>query len=269
MPSILDVARRNERLYSRPLFMPCRWGIDHERFADRSRRTARLLAGFASSALAAVAPDFMAKLTAESRPLEDRVRDGARRPYQVMQLLGVNAGQTLLDVGAGGGWFTRVLSAATGSSGKVIAQFGPRALQTRERQGAERPRSTARQHRSVLRQCRRTPGQQRRRCRHGAQHAPHERRARRPVSQGDSHRAEAGRPCSDHRPRRCPQRRTTPAAPHAAVRRETWIQQAGFEIVTESDILRTTADDHTLSAEDPILGRDVDQFIFIVRKPQR
>ena len=83
----------------------------------------------ASSALAAVAPDFVAKLTAESRPLEDRVRDGARRPYQVMQLLGVNAGQTLLDVGAGGGWFTRVLSAATGPSGKVIAQFGPRALQ--------------------------------------------------------------------------------------------------------------------------------------------
>ena len=50
---------------------------------------------------------------------------------------------------------------------------------------------------------------------------------------------------------------------------KTWIQQAGFEIVTESDILRTTADDHTLSVEDPILGRDVDQFMFIVRKPQR
>ena len=82
-----------------------------------------------SSAFAALAPDFVEKLTAESRPLEDRVRDGARRPYQVMQLLGVNAGDTLLDVGAGGGWFTRVLSAATGPSGKVIAQFGPRALQ--------------------------------------------------------------------------------------------------------------------------------------------
>jgi predicted methyltransferase len=85
--------------------------------------------GATSSALTAVAPDFVAKLTAESRPLEDRVRDGARRPYQVMQVLGVDAGQTLLDMGAGGGWFTRVLSAATGPSGKVIAQFGARALQ--------------------------------------------------------------------------------------------------------------------------------------------
>jgi len=50
---------------------------------------------------------------------------------------------------------------------------------------------------------------------------------------------------------------------------KTWIQQAGFEIVAEPDILRTTADDHTLSVDDPILGRDIDQFMFIVRKPQR
>src|SRR5690606_35072025 len=53
----------------------------------------------------------------------------------------------------------------------------------------------------------------------------------------------------------------------ADVRR--WIEEAGFEIVQESDILRTTADDHTLSATDPILGRDVDQFLFLVRKPER
>jgi len=48
-----------------------------------------------------------------------------------------------------------------------------------------------------------------------------------------------------------------------------WIEAAGFEIVEESDILRTAADDHTLSADDPILGRNVDRFLFVVRKPQR
>jgi predicted methyltransferase len=48
-----------------------------------------------------------------------------------------------------------------------------------------------------------------------------------------------------------------------------WIQAAGFEIVAESDILRTTADDHTLSVDDPRLGRDIDQFLFIVRRPAR
>src|SRR5690606_6868010 len=48
-----------------------------------------------------------------------------------------------------------------------------------------------------------------------------------------------------------------------------WLREAGFEIVEESDILRTTADDHTRSAVDPVLGRDTDQFLFIVRRPQR
>lgn len=48
-----------------------------------------------------------------------------------------------------------------------------------------------------------------------------------------------------------------------------WIQQAGFEIALDSNLLNTPADDHTLSADDPILGRDVDQFLFIARKPQR
>src|SRR5690606_27302667 len=86
------------------------------------------LSGLASRAFA-VAPDFMDKLAADSRPTEDKVRDGARRPYQVMQLLGVEEGMTVLDVGAGGGWYTRVLSAAVGPDGHVISQFGPRALQ--------------------------------------------------------------------------------------------------------------------------------------------
>jgi predicted methyltransferase len=50
---------------------------------------------------------------------------------------------------------------------------------------------------------------------------------------------------------------------------KTWLEQAGFEIAAESDILRTTADDHTLSVDDPRLARDIDQFMFIARKPQR
>jgi len=32
--------------------------------------------------------------------------------------LGVDAGMTVLDVGAGGGWFTRVLSGATGRAAR-------------------------------------------------------------------------------------------------------------------------------------------------------
>ena len=54
----------------------------------------------------AIAPDFIEKLQAEARPAEDKARDGARRPYQVMMLLGVEEGMTAVDIGAGGGWWS-------------------------------------------------------------------------------------------------------------------------------------------------------------------
>jgi predicted methyltransferase len=186
-----------------------------------------------------------------------------------MQLLGVNAGETLLDVGAGGGWFTRVLSAATGPSGKVIAQFGPRALQRENGQEqknlaaslgnteaffgnvAELPPSSVDAAVTALNM-----------------HHMNAERAGPYLREILAVLKPGGRAAIiDHV--------GVPTANNAQLHRmlpsdvRTWLQQAGFEIAAESDILHTTADDHTLSAEDPILGRDVDQFLFIVRKPQR
>ncbi len=79
-----------------------------------------------ASANADLAPDFMDKLVSEDRPEADRIRDGSRRPYQVMSLLGVDAGMTVMDIGAGAGGMSCLLRWL---QGKVIAQFGPRALQ--------------------------------------------------------------------------------------------------------------------------------------------
>lgn len=225
--------------------------------------------GLTSTAFAAVAPDFVEKLTSETRPLEDRARDGARRPYQVMQVLGVNAGMTALDVGAGGGWFTRVLSAAVGPSGKVIAQFGPRALQ---RDNGKEPKDLAA-----------SLGNTEASFTGVADIAPnsidvavtalnlHHSNAERAVPYLKEILAvlkPGGRAAIiDHI--------GTPENDNAKLHRllvsdiKAWVEAAGFEIVAESDILRTTADDHKLSAEDPILGRDVDQFLLVVRKPQR
>jgi predicted methyltransferase len=227
------------------------------------------LLGSAGTALAALAPDFVAKLTADSRPLEDRVRDGARRPYQVMQLLGVDAGMTLLDIGAGGGWFTRVLSAATGPSGKVIAQFGPRALQ-RENGKAEKDLAASLGNtEAFFGNVAEIPA--------GSVDAAvtalnmHHMNAERagPYLKDIFNVLKPGGRVAiiDH----VGLREIDNSRLHRIVPAEvkTWIQQAGFEIVTDSDILRTTADDHTLSVEDPILGRDIDQFLFIARRPQR
>ena len=220
-------------------------------------------------ALAAPAPDFVEKLASDSRPLEDRVRDGARRPYQVVQLLGVNAGETLLDVGAGGGWFTRVLSAATGPNGKVIAQFGPRALQRENGQTEKNLAASLGNTEAFFGNVGELPANSvdaavtalNMHHMNAERAGPYLKEIFDVLKPGGraaiiDHVGVAGVNNSQlHR-----------MLPSDA---KAWIQQAGFEIVTESDILRTTADDHTLSVQDPRLGRDIDQFLFIVRKPQR
>jgi predicted methyltransferase len=61
-------------------------------------------------------------LLSPSRPYEDKERDAARKPIQTVQFLGIETGDTVIDVIAVGGWFTEVLSAAVGPSGKVLAQ---------------------------------------------------------------------------------------------------------------------------------------------------
>ena len=83
-----------------------------------------MLAMGASSLAMALPADFLDKLQSESRLEADQVRDGARRPMQVMMLSGIQEGWTVVDVSAGGGWYTRVISAAVGPTGKVLSQVG-------------------------------------------------------------------------------------------------------------------------------------------------
>lgn len=214
------------------------------------------LVGIAGTAWA-IAPDFMDKLEAESRPAEDRMRDGARRPYQVMMLLGVEEGMTVVDVGAGGGWYTRVLSAAVGPSGTVLAQ-GLRGggldglgnvevveggLDSIDANSVDVAVTGLNIH-----------------------HMDAERGV--PYMEGISRILKPGGVAAiiDHV--------GAPGMNNAQLHRlpiadaRSWIEEAGFEIVEESDILRQAADDHTLSARDPRLGRNPDRFLFVVRKPE-
>lgn len=61
-------------------------------------------------------------LASAQRPAEDKERDAVRKPIETVQFLGIKTGQTVIDVIAAGGWFTEVLSAAVGPTGKVLAQ---------------------------------------------------------------------------------------------------------------------------------------------------
>jgi predicted methyltransferase len=224
------------------------------------------LIGVVSSAFA-IAPDFMDKLGAESRPLEDRARDGARRPYQVMQLLGVEAGMTAVDIGAGGGWYTRVLSAAVGPSGKVISQAGPRALQNNNGQAARDLAAALGNTEAFFGNVDEIDA--------GIadvavtalnMHHQNEERAI-PYLQNIYNVLKPGGVVAviDHI--------CDPTADNSGLHRmaaadaKRWLEQVGFE-VEESDILRTSADDHTRSVQDPTLGRNTDRFLYVARKPR-
>jgi predicted methyltransferase len=233
------------------------------------RKTAVVVCSFAlmSSALA-IAPDFLDKLAADSRPAEDKMRDGARRPYQVMELLGVEEGMTAIDVGAGGGWYTRVLSAAVGSTGKVISQVGPRAL---ERENGKAARDLAASLGNVEPSFENVGDLDANMAdvavtalntHHGdgERHIPGLRAILNVLKPGGMAAIidHVGSPDIDN------------SRLHRMLISDArqWIEAAGFEIVEESDILRTAADDHTRSTSDPALGRNSDRFLFVVRKPR-
>ena len=84
---------------------------------------------FCSGTAQAADSGFQAALASPDRPAEDKARDAARKPIEVVEFLGIGSGMTVVDVLAGGGWFTEVLSGAVGSTGRVISQAGPRMLQ--------------------------------------------------------------------------------------------------------------------------------------------
>jgi len=93
-----------------------------------------LLVATANNAVAELAEGFDDALAAPERSAEDKDRDSARKPQQVLEFLGIEAGMTVLDVAAGAGWYTEVLSAAVGDDGYVISHnsfiYGPRNAET-------------------------------------------------------------------------------------------------------------------------------------------
>ena len=64
-------------------------------------------------------------LAAPERSQENKARDAARKPIESVQFFGIKTGQTAIDMVAVGGWFTEVLSAAVGPTGKVYSQNPP------------------------------------------------------------------------------------------------------------------------------------------------
>ena len=68
----------------------------------------------------------------EARSEEDRGRDAARQPADVLVSTGIARGMTVMDLVSTGGWYTEVLSIAVGDEGVVYAQNRPAFLEFRD-----------------------------------------------------------------------------------------------------------------------------------------
>lgn len=67
-------------------------------------------------------------LSGPDREVTDFARDSARKPVQVLEFLGIQAGMTVFDLYAAGGYYTFILSKAVGENGTVYAQNTERGL---------------------------------------------------------------------------------------------------------------------------------------------
>jgi predicted methyltransferase len=67
-------------------------------------------------------PDYAAVVGDPARLVTDTARDANRKPAEVLAFTKVQPGQTVIDMEAGGGYFTELLARAVGPTGKVIMQ---------------------------------------------------------------------------------------------------------------------------------------------------
>ncbi len=58
------------------------------------------------------------------RPQADKDRDANRKPAQVVAVSGLKPGQTVIELGSAGGYYTRILAKTVGPKGKVFAIVG-------------------------------------------------------------------------------------------------------------------------------------------------
>ena len=71
------------------------------------------------------AADYGPILADPGRPTDDKKDDAARKPAEVLAFAQIRPGDTILEMEAGRGWYSEILSTALGPSGKLIIQYPP------------------------------------------------------------------------------------------------------------------------------------------------
>jgi predicted methyltransferase len=72
-------------------------------------------------AAVAARADYAAAVATPGRLASDREQDSSRKPAEVLEFFGVQPGMSVLDLYAGRGYFTELLAAVVGPTGRVVA----------------------------------------------------------------------------------------------------------------------------------------------------
>jgi len=84
---------------------------------------ALLMVAGAAQAAAEIESKVNAALAAESRPMDDRVRDENRAPLETLNFFGMKDNMRVLELIPGGGWYTRVLAPVLAENGKLYVSL--------------------------------------------------------------------------------------------------------------------------------------------------
>lgn len=90
------------------------------------------------------APDFALAVTAPGRDETDVALDESRSPAEILVFMGLETGDTVLDIFAGGGYYSEILGRAVGPDGSVVA-VNPPQFTTSDQSKAKWASVTARQ----------------------------------------------------------------------------------------------------------------------------
>ncbi len=230
-----------------------------------------------SEATQAMVARVEAAIAAPGRPVEDREIDVNRKPAGILAFMEIEAGMSVLDVSAAGGYYTELLAAAVGPAGTVYAQNMQVNLQRND--GAIETALTARLASGRLLNVERVDrgleelgmdgqldaafailtvhdwynfrGEE---TAHGLLIDIHAALRSGGTLAFIDHAGDAGQ---DNR------------ALHRFEQdiAERLITEAGFVIEARSDLLATSADDHTVNVFDPSIRRRTDRFVIRARKP--
>jgi predicted methyltransferase len=104
---------------------------------------AALLATAAPLAAQKASAPVAAALADPSRPADQKARDAARKPGEILAFAGIKRGQKVADFVMGGGYWTRILSPLVGPKGKVYAYQPAEFIKFRAAYGDEQKAAVA------------------------------------------------------------------------------------------------------------------------------